>query len=136
MGLRTPLSLLLAGLLGLNDVLSEESFDLRPKISLRLPHVEQNMVEPIVVNADAKIAHVRNLDAKVGVGGVSKVSGFAESGAVFDGDDEILGQKVGHPARIAVLVSIIPFRFKRVDFGNGSPGLLGTGFRNAEKREG
>jgi alginate O-acetyltransferase complex protein AlgJ len=44
----------LAGLLGLNDVLSEESFDLRPKFSLRLPHVEQNMVEPIVVNAGAK----------------------------------------------------------------------------------
>jgi alginate O-acetyltransferase complex protein AlgJ len=44
----------LAGLLGLNDVLSEESFDLRPKVPLRLPHVEQNMVEPIVVNADAK----------------------------------------------------------------------------------
>ena len=44
----------LAGLLGLNDVLSEESFDLRPKFSLRLPDVEQNMVEPIVVNAGAK----------------------------------------------------------------------------------
>lgn len=44
----------LAGLLGLNDVLSEESFDLRPKITLRLPHVEQNMVEPIVVNAGAR----------------------------------------------------------------------------------
>ena len=41
----------LAGLLGLNDVLSEESLDLRPKVSLRLPHVEQNMVQPIVVDA-------------------------------------------------------------------------------------
>jgi hypothetical protein len=44
----------LAGLLGLNDVLSEESFDLRAKFPLRLPHVEQNMVDPIVVNADAQ----------------------------------------------------------------------------------
>ena len=41
----------LAGLLGLNDVLSEESLDLRPRIPLRLPHVEQNRVEPIVVDA-------------------------------------------------------------------------------------
>ena len=44
----------LAGLLGLNDVLWEESFDLHPRFPLRLPHVEQNMVQPIVVNADAK----------------------------------------------------------------------------------
>lgn len=41
----------LAGLLGLNDVLSEESLDLRAKIPLRLPHVEQDIVEPIVVPA-------------------------------------------------------------------------------------
>jgi hypothetical protein len=39
----------LAGLLGLNDVLLEESLDLRPKVPLRLPHVEQNMVQPVVV---------------------------------------------------------------------------------------
>lgn len=43
----------LAGLLGLNDVLHEQSLDLRPRIPLRLPHVEQNMVEPINVAPDA-----------------------------------------------------------------------------------
>lgn len=51
---RTRPGMDLAGLLGLNDVLREESFDLRPRIPLRLPHVEQNMVQPIVVDADAK----------------------------------------------------------------------------------
>jgi len=39
----------LAGLLGLNDVLHEESLDLVPRIPLRLPYVEQNVVEPINV---------------------------------------------------------------------------------------
>ena len=41
----------LAGLLGLNDVLTEESLELRPRIPLRLPHVEQNRVEPITIDA-------------------------------------------------------------------------------------
>lgn len=40
----------LAGLLGLNDVLTEESLDLRAKRRMRLPHVEQNDVEPITVD--------------------------------------------------------------------------------------
>lgn len=43
----------LAGLLGLNDVLSEQSLDLIPRIPLRLPHVEQNMVEPITTEPTA-----------------------------------------------------------------------------------
>jgi hypothetical protein len=41
----------LAGVLGLNDVLVEESFDLRPKIPLRLPDVVQDVVDPITVEA-------------------------------------------------------------------------------------
>ena len=44
----------LAGLLGLNDVLQEESLDLRPKVQLRLPHVEQNDVVPITVAPAAR----------------------------------------------------------------------------------
>jgi len=43
----------LAGLLGLNDYYSEQSLDLRPKIPLRLPRVQQNDVTPITVNSRA-----------------------------------------------------------------------------------
>lgn len=39
----------LAGLLGLNDEITEQSLDLRPRISLRLRYVEQNQIAPITV---------------------------------------------------------------------------------------
>jgi len=42
----------LAGLLGLSDVVQEESLNLVPRIRLRLPHVAQGMVDPITVQAD------------------------------------------------------------------------------------
>jgi hypothetical protein len=42
----------LAGLLGLNDLMREESLDLVPRTAVRLPHVEQNDVEPITVDGD------------------------------------------------------------------------------------
>lgn len=43
----------LAGLLGLNGVLQEQRFDLKARISLRLPYVEQDVVEPFTVESDA-----------------------------------------------------------------------------------
>ena len=42
----------LAGLLGLNELYREESLDLVSRIPLRLPHVVQDKVEPITVEAD------------------------------------------------------------------------------------
>jgi len=48
----------LAGLLGLNDYYREESFELRPKIPLVLPHVNQNDVQPITVEGDANLPRV------------------------------------------------------------------------------
>jgi alginate O-acetyltransferase complex protein AlgJ len=44
----------LAGLLGLNDQYVEQSLDLKPRIRLRLPHVEQDVVEPFTVAAGAR----------------------------------------------------------------------------------
>lgn len=41
----------LAGILGLNDVLVEESLDLKPRIPLRLSHVVQDSVDPITAEA-------------------------------------------------------------------------------------
>lgn len=43
----------LAGLLGLNDQFREESLDLKPRIPLRLPYVEQDVIEPFTVDATA-----------------------------------------------------------------------------------
>jgi hypothetical protein len=43
----------LAGLLGLNDQFREESLDLKPRIPLRLPYVEQDVIEPFTVDASA-----------------------------------------------------------------------------------
>jgi hypothetical protein len=43
----------LAGLLGLNDQFREESLDLKARIPLRLPYVEQDVIEPFTVNASA-----------------------------------------------------------------------------------
>lgn len=40
----------LAGLLGLNEYYREESLDLRPKVPLVLPHVNQNDVQPITID--------------------------------------------------------------------------------------
>ena len=43
----------LAGQLGLNSVLHERRLDLRPRIALRLPYVEQDVIEPFTVDAAA-----------------------------------------------------------------------------------
>jgi hypothetical protein len=43
----------LAGLLGLSDCDQEQSLDLKPRIPLRLPYVEQDVVEPFTVNENA-----------------------------------------------------------------------------------
>lgn len=43
----------LAGQLGLNGVLEEQSLDLKSRIPLRLPYVEQDVVEPFTVNASS-----------------------------------------------------------------------------------
>lgn len=43
----------LAGQLGLNGVLREQRLDLKARIPLRLPYVEQDVVEPFNVNASA-----------------------------------------------------------------------------------
>lgn len=43
----------LAGQLGLNSVLHEKRLDLRPRIPLRLSHVEQDVIEPFTVDATA-----------------------------------------------------------------------------------
>lgn len=43
----------LAGQLGLNGVLEEQSLDFKSRIPLRLPYVEQDVVEPFTVNANA-----------------------------------------------------------------------------------
>jgi hypothetical protein len=43
----------LAGQLGLNGVLHEERLDLKRRIPLRLPYVEQDVVEPFMVQASA-----------------------------------------------------------------------------------
>jgi len=43
----------LAGQLGLNGVLQEQRLDLKARIPLRLPYVEQDVVEPFTVNAGA-----------------------------------------------------------------------------------
>jgi alginate O-acetyltransferase complex protein AlgJ len=50
---RTRPGMDLAGLLGLNDQFREESLDLKARIPLRLPYVEQDVVEPFTVNASA-----------------------------------------------------------------------------------
>ena len=44
----------LAGLLGLNDQYVEQSLDLKPRIPLRLPYVEQDVIEPFTVPAGAR----------------------------------------------------------------------------------
>lgn len=43
----------LAGLLGLSESYHEQSLDLKARIPLRLPYVQQDVIEPITVNASA-----------------------------------------------------------------------------------